>query len=549
MPSSLRPLRLCVFALILLLALLSSTALAARVERLIDTWRPTHYLVNITLNDQLSEITSASARIYLTIVKPTREIDVDFGDLTVDRVTLNGSSSTFLRKDGKLHFDLPQAASPRDVYIVEVFYHGKPKDGLILTNDKDGKPAAIGDNWPDRVHHWIPVLDHPSAKATVTFNITAPAGQEVVANGRLDHVETIASGQRTWTYSEGVPIPPYCMIIGVGQFAKAESAQRALTPLSYYVPLSERELTQKGFSPAIPSVEFFAERVASYPYEKLALIVGATRYGGMENSGAIVFTSSLFNRTSTAGMSTTYGVPFGNVTLIAHEIAHQWFGDSVTESTWSDLWLSEGFATYFAGLFVQRYESEEAFQRYMRDASASVFAYEKKKRVPIFDRDTESLMDLLNPNNYQKGAWVLHMLRSNLGDDVFFRGIRAYYESHKNSVASTEDLRAALEKASGKDLHAFFARWVYDSGHPQYELKWFWLGKKELRVVLTQKQPGNTFVDPIHLTISTARGKRDVVLKPTGKLFIERIPLRDSPIKLDLDPNNQLLDESIISGG
>ncbi len=420
---------------------------------------------------------------------------------------------------------------------------------MILTNDKDGKPAAIGDNWPDRVHHWIPVLDHPSAKATVTFNITAPAGQEVIANGRLDHFETTASGQRTWTYSEGVPIPPYCMIIGVGQFAKAESAQRALTPLSYYVPLSERELAQKGFSPAIPSVKFFSEEVAPYPYEKLALIVGATRYGGMENSGAIVFTSSLFNRNSTAGMSKTYGVPFGNVTLIAHEIAHQWFGDSVTESTWSDLWLSEGFATYFAGLFVQRYESEEAFQRYMRDASASVFAYEKKKRVPIFDRDTESLMDLLNPNNYQKGAWVLHMLRSNLGDDVFFRGIRSYYESHKNSIASTEDLRAALEKASGKDLRGFFTRWVYESGHPQYELKWFWLGKKELRVVLTQKQPGNVFVDPIHLTISTAKGKRDVVLKPTGKLFIERIPLRDSPIKLDLDPNNQLLDESTINPG
>ncbi|HJT27422.1 MAG TPA: M1 family metallopeptidase [Pyrinomonadaceae bacterium] len=539
-------LRLCVFALIILLA---STTFAARVERLIDTWRPTHYLVNITLNDQLSEISSASARIYLTIVKPTREIDVDFGDLTVDRVTLNGNLSTFLRRNGKLHFALPQAASPGDVYIIEVSYHGKPKDGLILTNDKDGKPAAIGDNWPDRVHHWIPVLDHPSAKATVTFNITAPAGQEVIANGRLDHVETTASGPRTWTYSEGVPIPPYCMIIGVGQFAKVEPPQRALTPLSYYVPLSERALAQKGFSPAIPTIEFLTEKVAAYPYEKLALIVGATRYGGMENSGAIVFTSSLFKSNSTVDMSKTYGVPFGNVTLIAHEIAHQWFGDSVTESTWSDLWLSEGFATYFAGLFVQRYESEAAFQRYMRDASASVFEYEKKKRVPIFDRETESLMDLLNPNNYQKGAWVLHMLRSNLGDDAFFRGIRAYYESHKNSIASTEDLRAALEKASGKDLGVFFKRWVYESGHPQYKLKWFWLGKKELRLVLTQTQPGNAFVDPIHLTISTAKGKRNVILKPTGKLFIERIPLRDSPTRLILDPNNQLLDESTVNPG
>jgi aminopeptidase N len=528
--------------------LLCSTAVAARVERLIDTWRPTHYLVNITLNDQLSEITSASARIYLTIVKPTREIDIDFGDLTVDRVTLEGRSYEFHRKDGKLHLDLPQAASPGDSYVIEVFYHGKPKDGLILTKDEDGKPVAIGDNWPDRVHHWIPVLDHPSAKATITFNITAPAGQEVVANGRLDHVETTASGQRTWTYSEGVPIPPYCMIIGVGQFARLDGPQTP-TQISYYVPRSERELAVKGFLPAMPSVEFFTEKVAPYPYEKLALIVGATRFGGMENSSAIVFTSTLFARKATVGMSKSYPtVPFNNVTLIAHEIAHQWFGDSVTESTWSDLWLSEGFATYFAGLFVQRHESEAAFQRYMRDAAASVFAYEKQKRVPIFDRDTESLMELLNANNYQKGAWVLHMLRSNLGDDVFFRGIRAYYESHKNSVASTEDLRAALERASGKDLRAFFARWVYDSGHPQYELKWYWLGKKELRVVLSQTQPGNAFVDPVPITISTAKGKKDLVLKPVGRLLIVRIPLRDKPVQIEIDPDNRLLDESTVKG-
>jgi len=529
--------------------LLCSYAVAARVEHVIDTWRPTHYLVNIALNDQLSEIKSASARISISIVKPTRTIDLDFGDLTVDGVTLDSKPMPFTHNNGKLQINLSEPAAPGAQLVLTIDYHGKPKDGLILTNDKDGKPSAIGDNWPDRVHHWLPVLDHPSAKATVTFNITAPAGQEVVANGRLDHVETAASGQRTWAYSEGVPIPPYCMIIGVGQFARVESTQRALTPLSYYVPLSERELAQKGFSPGAPSLEFFTEKVAAYPYEKLALIVGATRFGGMENSSAIVFTSTLFSRNSPAGMSKTFGVPFNNVTVIAHEIAHQWFGDSVTESTWSDLWLSEGFATYFAGLFVERYEGEEAFQRYMRNAATTVFEYEKQKRVPIFDRDTESLMELLNANSYQKGAWVLHMLRSNLGDDVFFRGIRAYYESHKNSVASTEDLRAALEKASGQDLRAFFARWVYDSGHPQYELKWFWLRQKELRVVLTQTQPGNVFADPVHITVSTAKGKRDIVLKPTGKLFIERIPLRDQPVQIVLDPDNRLLDESTVTGG
>ena len=141
------------------------------------------------------------------------------------------------------------------------------------------------------------------------------------------------------------------------------------------------------------------------------------------------------------------------------------------------MWLSEGFATYFAGLFVQRYEGEEAFQQYMKKRRRMCLRMRRRSRMPIFDRDTEDLLELLNANNYQKGSWVLHMLRSNLGDEVFFRGIGTTTKRTRTSTASTEDLRAALEKASGKDLRAFFARWVYDSGHPQYELSWQWLRK------------------------------------------------------------------------
>ena len=184
----------------------------------------------------------------------------------------------------------------------------------------------------------------------------------------------------------------------------------------------------------------------------------------------------------------------------------------------------------------------------MHAAALAVLAYEKKKLVPIFDRDTENLMELLNANNYQKGAWVLHMLRSQLGDDVFFRGIKDYYSAHKNSTASSEDLRAALEKASGKDLRTFFARWVYDTGHPQYELAYYWFGQRELRIVLSQRQPGNVFTDPVPITITTASGKRDLVLKPTGKLFIERVPLRQKPTGVEVDPQNVLLDETTVKG-
>src|SRR6185295_18874263 len=153
-----------------------------------------------------------------------------------------------------------------------------------------------------------------------------------------------------------------------------------------------------------------------YPYEKLALIIGATRFGGMENSSAIVFPTNLFNRKSEE-LSPVFHVPVGLRNVVAHEIAHQWFGDSVTESTWSDLWLSEGFADYFAGLFIQRHEGEAAFRRYMTQEADTYFGYEQKRRSPIYDTDTQDLFKLLNANNYQKGAWVLHMLRAEVGDE------------------------------------------------------------------------------------------------------------------------------------
>ena len=281
------------------------------------------------------------------------------------------------------------------------------------------------------------------------------------------------------------------MIIGVGQFSEGNLENSPLTPLSYYVPQSDRAYATKGFSSADEALEMFSKTVVPYPYEKLALIVGATRFGGMENSGAIVFTSSLFNLDPSATMSTTFGIPRRIENLVAHEIAHQWFGDSVTESTWADLWLSEGFATYFAGLFLQKYDGEEAFQRYMKNASTSVFEFAKKKNIPIHDRDTEDLNELLNANNYQKGAWVLHALRSRLGDEAFFRGVKLYYETHKNSTASTEDFRRAMEKVSGRNLSSFFARWIYDSGHPKYEVSWKWKTQnRSFTISLTQVQDG-----------------------------------------------------------
>ena len=161
-----------------LLVLLASPALAIRVERLIDKWRPEHYIVNITLNEGLSEITSASARINVLIVKQTSVIDLDFGELTTDKVTLSSKPLSFTHKNGKLEVVLPAPATPGTRLTLTVDYHGKPKDGLLLTTDKDGKPAAVGDNWPNRVHHWIPTLDHPFGEGDDHFQYHCACARE-----------------------------------------------------------------------------------------------------------------------------------------------------------------------------------------------------------------------------------------------------------------------------------------------------------------------------------------------------------------------------------
>jgi len=537
--------------LLLLLIVISSVSwsFATRRERLISSWKPLHYNVSLTLNDQLTEISSATAEITILSLKDSLSlIDVDFGELVVDSVRVNGEAAPFERSPGLLNIKLSKAV-PRDTrFVLVVSYHGTPKDGLILTTDKAGKPSAVGDNWPDRLHHWIPSLDHPAAKATVNFSVTAPARTLVVANGRLDRVETISEGTKTWRYSEGVPIPPYCMIIAAGEFAHLTPPEQAVTPLSYYVPLPDKDFALRGFSPANPSLKFFSQTVAPYPYEKLALIVGATRFGGMENSSAIVFSSNLFDpRSNSDPISKVFQVRSGIVSLVAHEIAHQWFGDSVTESTWSDLWLSEGFATYFAGLMIQHYEGEQAFQQYMKRTADVYFSYEKKTSAPIHDTETENLFTLLNANNYQKGAWVLHMLRSSLGDEAFFRGIRAYYRNHKNSTATTEDLRIAMERASGRSLKEFFARWIYGAGHPRYELTWEWKQTRSKQGVLTiklnQTQPEEAFLMSVPFEVKSSNGAMRKSIKPTGKLTILRLPVNDQPTALRLDPDDTILKE------
>ncbi len=539
--------RFAIVALFVGLAALST--FAQRRERLVDSWKPLHYDVDLTFNDQLTQVTARTEISVEVLAQNLTKIDFDFGDLPIDSVLVSGTSAKFERTPEMLNVILPAVPKRGDKLNVTVNYHGHPKDGLIFAKDADGKMSATGDNWPNRVHYWIPTLDHPSAKATVTFTVSAPQRYEVVANGKFITLTGNAATSH-WKFEEAKPIPPYCMIVAVNEGAIINSPDHAITNLLYNVPQRDREYAPKGFAPAAPALAFYSQTVAPYPYENLTLIIGATQFGGMENSSAIVFSSNIFSLRTNDRMSARFDVPRRIEEVVAHEIAHQWFGDSVTESTWSDLWLSEGFATYFAGLFVEKYDGEDAFREYMRNAAQRYFAYEKQTKTPIHDAATTDLMKLLNANNYEKGAWVLHMLRSQLGDEAFFKGLRNYYDAHASANASTEDLRDALEKSSGKNLKDFFARWVYGTGHPVYELSQGsaeYAGAGEfLTITLKQMQPGEPFLDPVPIEIDNGSTKQQVVIWPKGKIATTTVSTKGSKAAtIRLDPDETLLKEIV----
>jgi aminopeptidase N len=240
-----------------------------------------------------------------------------------------------------------------------------------------------------------------------------------------------------------------------------------------------------------------ARVVGPFPYEKLAHVQSSTVFGGMENASAIFYDDRLFRNRRM------------NVGLIAHETAHQWFGDAVTEHDWPHLWLSEGFATYFSALWTEQSQGDSAFRAQMATTREQIFAdTEAVARRPVIDTIETNLTALLNANSYQKGGWTLHMLRRQVGDSAFFRGIRRYYAAHRHSTAVTEDFRRAVEETSGQSLGWFFDQWLRRPGYATPVLRWdFDSAAGRLRVTIDQQSARfGAFRFPLTLAVHEASG-------------------------------------------
>ena len=228
---------------------------------------------------------------------------------------------------------------------------------------------------------------------------------------------------------------------------------------------------------------------------------------------------------------------------MAHEIAHQWFGDMASEKSFPHLWLSEGFATYLTHIYIESKYGTDSLNTEMKNEREEIINFAKESGRPIVD-STSPLMQLLNPNSYQKGGWVLHMLRRQLGDAVFHTIIRNYYAAYAGKNADTRDFQKICEKESGKDLSVFFDQWLYSPGLPKIELKWKYdIKTKSISATVTQLQK-NIFQFPIEIQMLTSSGNlstETVTVTKQNQRF--DIPVKEKPVKVNLDPGTSLLFE------
>ena len=336
-----------------------------------------HYDVAIEIPDSGAVILGRTAILYQAVVEDLAEVRLDLGAaMSVDSVTLDGETVPHRREGDRLVIggaDTPAGARRRAV----VWYHGEPQDGLIVGRTRHGRRSIFADNWADRAHQWFPSVDHPSDKATVAFEVEAPAELEVVANGLLVDRARTDGGRVRSRYVESAEIPVYGMVIGVTDFAVETAGVVDGIEVSHWTFPEDSAAGAVAFARSAEILAFYDSLFGPYPYEKLAHVQSATKFGGMENPGAIFYSQEAIGGALSADADEREGL----TSLVAHETVHQWFGDAVTEADWNHLWLSEGFAEYFAAVFFEFHGGERGrgdveLARQMRIRAEEVRAFE-----------------------------------------------------------------------------------------------------------------------------------------------------------------------------
>lgn len=461
--------------------------------------------------------------------------------MTVSAVTLNGAAAAFTHTNDELLVPLASASTPNQRARIVVRYRGTPATGLKIGNNKYGDRTFFSDNWPNKARHWLPTIDHPYDKATSEFIVTAPSHYQVVSNGLQREVTDVAGGRRRTHWKNSVPISPWLYVLGAARFAMQRVDSFEGKAIETWVYAQDRDAGFLDFATPTKNVlAFYSDYVGPFAYERLANIQSNSVSGGMEAASAILYSES--------SVTGTQSVRWRNVVI--HEIAHQWFGNAVTERDWDDVWLSEGFATYFTLLYIEHAYGRDEFLRGLASSRQSVMAYAAlHPNYTIIHKNLARMEDVTSSQTYQKGSWTLHMLRGVVGSEAFQRGIRSYYQQHFNGTATTADFRRAMEEASGRDLGWFFEQWLYKPGSLTVAGTWSYdTSAKQLRLTLDQRQADALFRMPIEVGVYL-KGQATPTMhrvEVSARTHSFTIAVPSEPEAVRLDPNQWVLMESTL---
>ena len=529
----------------LILSPIAAFADAYPVNKFIDI---THYRFELTLSDETDEISGIATVQAKFLRKDIRQLRLDLVNrsserdgrgMVVQSVAHDNLPLTFDHSSDILLIDLSDPSDTNDVMDFKIEYSGVPVTGLLIKDNKHGERTFFSDNWPDKARNWLPTVDHISDKATSEFLVIAPSHYQVVSNGLLQEQSNLGSNSRLTHWKQSVPIAPWLYVLAAADFAVQFVDEFDHKSIQTWVYHQDRDAGFYDFAvPTRQALEFFSDYVGPFAYEKLANIQSNSVGGGMEAASAI-----LYGDESVTGQRTPRWR-----SVIVHELAHQWFGNSVTEASWDDVWLSEGFATYFTQLFFEHTDGHDAFVERMGAARDRIFEFHAENpRYRIVHDNLDDMSKVTTGQTYNKGAWILHMIRNEIGDESWWTGIRNYYRKYMNSHATTDDFRDEMEAACGCDLRPFFAQWLYQGGNILMNGEWHYDDStNSVEVVLAQVQDdGFSFSVDVEIGIFGSNDllpsiHRMPLTVTSGHLSI---PFAEKPERVVVDPRTVLLAE------
>jgi len=490
----------------------------------------------------------ALATLNFKTLRPLSSFGLDAVEFDVKRVTLGRAGKDaepvrFSHDGQRLNIDLPAEWAADQAGTVKVEYRIRdPRAGLHFFGPTEAEPNTPLTVWsqgePIANRHWIPCHDHPNQRQTTELVVTVADGFEVLSNGKL--IERKANPDKTSTFhwKQEKSHVSYLVTLVVGQFDIVEDKWEGL-PVLYYVPKGRKEDIGRTFGRTREMLALFSKRFGvDYPWEKYAQVV-VEQYsgGGMENTSATTLTDRALHDERAFLDSSPDG-------LIAHELAHQWWGDLITCRDWAHLWLNEGFASFCEVVWAEHHKGTDEGAYLLIGKAKGAMAGGKER--PVVDRRYPFPRTMFDARAYPKGAWVLHMLRRHVGEDAFWKGVQAYAKEHKLKTVETSDFRKSMENATGRSLERFFYDWTERPGHPLVNITTEYLPEtKQARIAVKQTQAGEAFHLPLTIALSCMDAAKPIRIEQRiqDKEQVFYVPLPGRPTLVEVDPEQAVLAE------